>query len=176
MIAKEEKIQIEEPALELIAAAGEGSLRDAESLLDQIRSLEEKIDLKSVERITGRVGLKKVHELTDLILKKDLAKSLNYLEELNEEGHNLVQLTKDLVHYLRKVLTLKLNPALEKSFGGEMTVDEVEKIKKLCGSLETESAIRLIKSFIRAYSEMRYSPFAIVPLEVALLENLENRI
>lgn len=172
MIAKLEKLQIEDAALELIAAAAEGSLRDAESLLDQIKSFEGKINLVSVERITGRVGLKKVHELTDLILKKDLAGSLGYLEELNEEGHNLIQLTKDLIHYLRKVLTLKLNPALEKSFSSEMTVDEIEKIKRLCGSLETESAIRLIKSLIRAYSEMRYSPFASVPLEVALVENL----
>ncbi len=172
MIAKAEKIQIETTALELIAATAEGSLRDAESLLDQIRSFEQKIDLKTVERITGRVGLKKVHELSELILKKDLAKALNYIEELNDEGHNLVQLTKDLIHYLRKILTLKLNPGLEKSFGGEMTSDEIEKVKKLCGALQTDPAIRLIKSLIRAYSEMRYSPFAIVPLEIALAENL----
>ncbi|MBI4087500.1 MAG: DNA polymerase III subunit gamma/tau [Candidatus Liptonbacteria bacterium] len=172
MIAQAEKIDVDAAALELIAAAGEGSLRDAESLLDQMRSLGGTIDLKTVERTTGRVGLKKVHGLSEFIVKKDLQGALGFLEELNEEGHNVVQLTKDLIHYLRKVLTLKLNPALEKSFGGEMTSDEIEKIKKLSASLETESAIRLIKSLIRAYSEMRYSPFASVPLEIAIIEHL----
>ena len=44
-IAKAEKIKIDEPALELIAAAAEGSFRDAESLLDQIASLGQTIDL-----------------------------------------------------------------------------------------------------------------------------------
>lgn len=176
MIAKAEKIQIDEAALELIAAASEGSLRDAESLLDQIRSLTSSdgsgsLDLKSVERITGRVGLLKVHEFSELILKKDLAKALHFIEALNEEGHNIVQLTKDLIHYVRKVLSLKLNPELEKSFTGEMTNEEMENIKKLSASLDAGHAITLLKSLIRVYSEMRYSPFATVPLEIALVEN-----
>ncbi len=173
-IAKAEKIQIDEPALELIAAAAEGSLRDAESLLDQIASLEEKIGLATVERITGRVGLKKVHELTEFILKKDLQGALAHLSELQEEGHNLVQLTKDLIHYLRKVLSLKMNSGLEKVFAGELTAEEITKLKNLSGLAEKEVALRLLKSLIRAYSEMRYSPFAVVPLEVALIENLSN--
>jgi DNA polymerase-3 subunit gamma/tau len=175
-IAKAEKISIDEPALELLAAAAEGSFRDAESLLDQISSMEEKIDLKAVERITGRVGLKKVEELAELILKNDLKGGIAYLADLSEEGHNLTQLTKDLIHYLRKILSLKMSSQLEKSFRGEMTADEVEKVKKLSASAQTEPMIKLLKSLIRAYSEIRYSPFAMVPLEIALIENLENRV
>jgi DNA polymerase-3 subunit gamma/tau len=174
MIAMEEKIQIDEPATELIASAAEGSLRDAESLLDQIRSLQAKIDLAAVERITGRVGLKKVHDLAELIISKNLEGGINYLSELNDEGHNLVQLTKDLIHYFRKILSLKISPALEKTFSGELTADEINKIKKLSGLVEQDAAIKLIKSLILAYSEMRYSPFAMVPLEVALIENLKK--
>lgn len=183
-IAKAEKIHIDESALELIAAAAEGSFRDAESLLDQMSSFthstndaqgsptSQNIDLQAVERVTGRVGLKKVHELAELIFKKDLRGSLDHLSALNEEGHNLVQFTKDLIHYLRKVLSLKMNPGLEKVFQGELTSDEVEKVKKLTGLADQAGTIQLIKSLIRAYSEMRYSPFASVPLEIALVEHL----
>jgi hypothetical protein len=53
-----------------------------------------------------------------------------------------------------------------------LTGDEISKIKKLSGSVKQDAAIRIIKSLIVAYSEMRYSPFAMVPLEVALIENL----
>lgn len=173
-IVRGEKIQIDEPALELIAAAAEGSFRDAESLLDQISSMEEKIDLAAVERLTGRVGLKKVHELTELILQNNLEGSLQYLAALNEEGHNLIQLTKDLIQYFRKILALKMSPALEKSFQTELTADETEKIKHLSAVLKTDWAIQFLKSLIRAYSEMRYSPFAIIPLEIALTENIKN--
>ncbi|MEK7195358.1 MAG: DNA polymerase III subunit gamma/tau [Patescibacteria group bacterium] len=173
-IAKAENIKIDEAALELIASAAEGSLRDGESLLDQISSLEEKIDLETVERITGRVGLRKVHELAEFIVKNDLKGAINCVSELNEEGHNLVQLVKDLIHYLRKVLALKMNPAIEKVFRNDLTADELEKVKKLAAASGADSTIKLVKSLIVAYSEMRYSPFAMVPLEIALMENLKK--
>lgn len=171
-IAKAEKIKIDEPALELIAAAAEGSFRDAESLLDQITSLAEKIDLATVERATGRTGLKKIHELAVLMLAKDLPGSLSYLSLLNDEGYNLVQFTKDLIHYFRKVLALKINPSLEKVFEKELTREEIVSVKKLAAPADAAFLVRLMRSLIRAYSEMRYSPFAIVPLEIVLVENL----
>ena len=105
--AKEEKIKIDEPALELIAAAAEGSFRDAESLLDQIASLQATIDLAAVERITGRIGIKKIHAIAECIVKKDLPKCLKHLAELEDDGYNLVTFTKDLIHYLRKALSIK---------------------------------------------------------------------
>lgn len=172
LMAKEEKIKIDDAAIELIAAAAEGSFRDAESLLDQISTMQTNIDLQAVERITGRVGFKKVHELAELIVKKDLKGAVAYLAGLSEEGHNLTQLTKDLIHYMRKILSLKLSPGIEEVLRGELTAEEIDKVKKLGASIQPEPTIKLLKSLIRAYSEIRYSPFAMVPLEIALIENL----
>jgi DNA polymerase-3 subunit gamma/tau len=191
-IARAEKIKIDDDALELIAAAGEGSFRDAESLLDQIASLAgatiagaggkksaATIDLATAERITGRTGTKKVHELAEFIVAKDLKGALAHLAAVADEGHNLVQFTKDLIHYLRKVLSLKINPTLEATFEKELTRDEIAAAKKLGGAANTGGSgadaafiIKILKALIRAYSEMRYSPFATVPLEIALAENL----
>ncbi len=173
-IAKKEKIKIDDAAIELIAAAAEGSFRDAESLLDQISSLASAkgIDLADAERVTGRTGLKKVHELAALIVAKDVKGALTNLSELNEEGHNLVQFTKDLIHYLRKVLSLKVNPSLKGIMERDLTRDEVAGAIALGAGADTATLVKMIKALIRAYAEMRYSPFAIVPLEVALVENL----
>jgi DNA polymerase-3 subunit gamma/tau len=172
-MAKSEKIKIDDDALELIAAAGEGSLRDAESLLGQIASLgATKIDLATVERVIGRTGLKKVHELAAAIIAKDLKTALACIAAREEDGTNLVQFARDLIHYLRKVLSLKLNPTLEKTFEKELTKDEIAEAKKLGITADPATLAKLIKAFIRAYSEMRYSPFAAIPLEIALTENL----
>lgn len=171
-IAKAEKIAVAEPALELIAAAAEGSFRDAESLLDQIASLTRDIDLPTVERATGRTGLKKVHELADLIVKRDLKESLAAVAELNDEGYNLVQFAKDLIHYLRKVLSLKVNPALKTVFEKELTHEEIALATALAAAADVKFLVSLLRALIRAYSEMRYSPFAAVPLEVLLVEYL----
>jgi DNA polymerase-3 subunit gamma/tau len=172
--AKAEKIKIEEPAIELIAAIAEGSVRDAESLLDQISSLGGTITLADVERITGRTGLAKVADFADMVLRKDLSAAIASLGALNDEGGNPVQFTKDLIHYLRKVLSLKLNPDLEKIFERELTKDEVLIVKKMGTAADTAFLVTLEKAFIRAYSEMRYSPFAATPLEIALVENLKT--
>ncbi|MDP2598689.1 MAG: DNA polymerase III subunit gamma/tau, partial [Candidatus Liptonbacteria bacterium] len=186
-MAAAEKIKIDDAAIELIAAAAEGSFRDAESLLDQISTITptnpgqnpgtrpkqaQNISLSDVERITGRVGFKKVHELAELIVKKDLKGAIAYLAGLSEEGHNLTQLTKDLIHYVRKILSLKLSPGIEEVLRGELTAEEIEKVKKLGVAIQPETAIKLLKSLIRAYSEIRYSPFAVVPLEIAIIEQL----
>ncbi len=182
-IAKEEGIAIEPSALELLAAVGEGSFRDAESLLEQVSSFgtggspssaARAITLADTERITGRTGLRKVHGFAELLLAKDAKGALAYLAELSDEGHNLVQFTKDLIHYLRKTLSLSVNPSLEPSFEKDLTKDELAAMKVLGAQKGVDNAmlVRIIKALIRAYAEMRYSPFAAVPLEVMLVEQL----
>ncbi len=173
-IAAKEKITIDDAAIELVAAAAEGSFRDAESLLDQISSLDSAngITLADAERVTGRTGLKKVHGLAEFIIKKDVKGALGYLNELNEDGHNLVQFTKDLIHYLRKVLSLKVNPLLKIVMERDLTRDEVAAAIAIGVDADTAMLVKIIKALIRAYAEMRYSPFAIVPLEVVLVEQL----
>jgi len=172
--AKAEKIKIDEPALELIAAIAEGSFRDAESLLEQIASMGGAITLADVERITGRTGLGKVAEFAGIVIRKDLKAAIAALSALNDEGANPVQFTKDLIHYLRRVLSLKLNPELEKMFERDLTKDEVSAVKKMGEAADAAFLVALEKSFIRAYAEMRYSPFAATPLEIALVENLKS--
>lgn len=172
-VVKEEKLKIAADALELIAALAEGSLRDAESLLDQISSLDQDVELKDVERIAGKIGYKKTVQLAEYLIKNELENALNYLNEINEDGYNLAQLNRDLIHYLRRALTLKLDSKIEELYKKELTSDELSKIKLHAGMLQEAKLISLLKSLIRAYSEMRYSPFAIVPLEIAIIENLK---
>ena len=116
----------------------------------------------------------KIAEFADIVIRKDLPAAFKELAALGEEGGNPVQFTKDLIHYLRKVLSLKLNPDLEKTFERELTKDEVAVVKKMGAAAETAFLVTVEQALIRAYSEMRYSPFAVVPLEIALVENLKK--
>ncbi len=183
-IVKEEKIDISDKAIELIASSAGGSFRDAESLLDQMASFkhDEKsksktIDVENVEKIIGQVAFNRTSELAGLLIKNDLSAALEFLSQINESGYNLVQFCQDLIHYFRRVLTLKFSPDLEKHFSREMTDQELDTIKKhsklIESSKETEKIIKIIRSLIEAYTQMRYSPFTLVPLEVAIIENLK---
>ncbi|MBI1838854.1 MAG: hypothetical protein HYR95_00940 [Candidatus Colwellbacteria bacterium] len=169
-------MKVDGDALELVATASDGSFRDAESLLEQVISLGDGGTLENVEKLLGKVGLVRTATLGGFLLDKDLQASLDYLAEINEAGFNLIQLNKDLIHYLRRVLSLKFDPALEEVFKRELTTEEISWLKKHGSAIKDDQyAINLVKSLIRAYSEMRYSPFAIVPLEIAIIENLRTQ-
>jgi len=173
-ICQKEKLKAEPDALELIAAAAVGSLRDAESLLDQMSALASEISLSTVEKVIGQIGFKKVITLANNLINKNLNGAMEYLFELNQGGYNLVELNKELISYMRRVLSLKVNPDLEKLFSQELTNEELNQMKKHSQLIDTQKQIAILKSLIRAYSEMRYSPFAVVPLEVAFIENLNE--
>ncbi len=173
-IVKKEKINIDNDALELVAISGEGSVRDAESILDQLSSIPQKITLEVVEKLIGRVSLKIVADFLNLILKNDITGAINYIRKLDEEGYNVAQFTKDLIHYLRRVLSLKFNPDLVEIFKNDFTDEELKKIKEFALQIDAQKFIPFIKSLIRAYSEIRYSPFGFIPLEIAIIEFLKN--
>jgi DNA polymerase III subunit gamma/tau len=174
-IVAAEKLKIDADAIELIAAAAEGSLRDAESLLDQITSLDSDVTVEDIEKIIGKTGALLTGQLAGLILTSDLPKTLDTLAKINDQGYNLVDLTKELIHYFRRAISLKSDPELENVFKREITTKELEQLKKHSELVDLHKHVPLLRSLIRAYSEMRYSPFAIVPLEIALIENLATK-
>jgi len=174
-IVKAEKLAIDDDALELIASSAEGSVRDAESLLDQLTSLENTVHLESVEHIIGKIGFKRIAELVDAILDNDLKKSLTFINTLHTDGYNVVDLTKELIHYLRRVISLSCDETLISLFSQELTERELTFITEHSKKVNLEKHIPLIRSLIEAYSQMRYSPFVTIPLEVTLIEHLQKK-
>lgn len=170
-IVKAEKIKIAEPALEVIATSADGSLRDAESLLEQINALSNDINLELAESVLGRASAKKVQQLAELIVKAESSKALSFIKTIENEGLNLNQIIKDLIRYFEKSLAISLNPSLENNYSGEMTAEEISEMKKIVATMDTGKYVDILKRLIRTYSEMRYSPFPSVPLNIFIAEN-----
>ena len=143
-------------------------------MLEQVHSHSPKLTSETVERAIGRVGFKRLKDFSELLALKDLSKALVFLNELNDSGTNMVQFTKDLIHYLRRVLSLKMNPDLEELFRSDLTNDDITALKNIGTKNTPDFFIKLIKTLIRAYTDMRYSPFALVPLEVAIIESIKT--
>lgn len=171
-IAAEEKIKIDIEALDLIASSAEGSFRDAESLLDQLVSFgdDKNITLAEVEKMVGKVGFDKLSDFAGIILKNETDKALKALSEIEDGGFNLVQFTKDLIQYLRRVAVLKTSPEMESAFKEELMEEHIKKISSHAKIFQ-DKHLELLKALINAYGQMRYSQFPIIPLEVALVEN-----
>lgn len=170
-IAKKEDIDVSDEALEIIASSAEGSFRDAESLLDQLTTMEDKeITVEEVEDMIGKVSFDKVSKVVGDLLSNNTNKALERISKIEESGQNLTQFTKDLIRYIRRVAVLANSESMKKEFKKELIDDHLNKLKTH-SEMFKESHIELLKALIEAYSQMRYSQFPIIPLEVAIIEN-----
>ena len=172
-IIKKEKIKITNEALDLIAASAEGSFRDAESLLDQLINFDDKnITLQEVEQMIGKIGFDKLSKFSENLLKGKIDLVLQDLSIIEDGGYNLVQFNKDLIHYLRRIAVLKFSPEMKKQFQEEFIPEHLE-ILISQATLFNDQHLELLKMLIKAYGQMRYSQFPIIPLEIAIIESLK---
>lgn len=101
-IADAEKITIDDEALQLIAAHGEGSFRDSISLLDQVRNSGEKVSLADVQATLGIAPAKLIEELLSALAAQDAAAVAQALRAVHTGGHEPSQVARQLGEALRQ--------------------------------------------------------------------------
>ncbi|MEE9457743.1 MAG: DNA polymerase III subunit gamma/tau, partial [bacterium] len=102
VIAEKEGLNVEPQALSLIARRAAGSMRDAESLFDQVIAFAgDEITPHDVERTLGLVAAEAVEKLASAALAADGAAALRAVDALVRDGADLVQAVYQLVEYLR---------------------------------------------------------------------------
>jgi len=173
MVAKNEKIKIEKSALELIALNSQGSLRDSESLLDQVFTLygsKREIEAEDIKNLLGLVEIELVSKFTDFLVQKKLPEAINFLNETSEKGLDLVEFNKTLINYLRQALLLKIMGEDGNSVISGLTDEEFQKLKAQSVALKEQEIKKIINLFLEAQTKMRYSPIPQLPLELAIIE------
>jgi len=103
-IAKKEKISIDDDALELIAAHGEGSFRDSISLLDQVRNHAGKVTLASVQQVLGIAPAELIADMLDALQMHNAVGIVSALQQMHDQGNEPAQVAKQLGEALRGAL------------------------------------------------------------------------
>ena len=103
-IAKKEKINIDDEALALIAAHGEGSFRDSISLLDQMRSGRQAITAADVQNVLGVAPEALVAQLLQAVQTHNAAACMQLLGQCRAQGVNPAQIAKQLSGKVRDAL------------------------------------------------------------------------
>ncbi len=170
-ISQQEKVSIEKPALESIALNADGSIRDGESLLGQIMAMEDKnITLEEVQTILGVVDVKAVQDLIEYLVEKKNGQAISHINQVANQGYDLVQFTKSLVSYLRKMMILKVDPNLTKLVASELTKEQLDSIIRQGQSFSQLDLIKTIHLFIQAGNQIKSADFPQLPLELAVVE------
>lgn len=170
-VAKNEKIKVEKEALEMIAIASEGGMRDAESLFSQVIALEDKsITAKEVEEILGTTKRQNIEQFAAHILDKNIPAALNLIDTLSKDGYDLEVLHKSLLNYLRQLMLLTVSPDLAKSFSFELTSGQIETIQNQAKGHTSKEIMQIINCFSEIQGKIKSSFIPQLPLELATVK------
>jgi len=171
-IAKSEKVEIEKDALEMIAIAAEGGMRDAESLLGQIIALEDKnITAKEVADMLGTARHESVEKMSHCVLHGRTQEALELARKLSEEGINFDVFDKSLLNYLRQMMIISVSPDLSGLFSLELTGEQLKNIKAEAAVHSPVEILNVIEIIIDCQQKIRSSFIPSLPLEMAIVKS-----
>ena len=168
-VSEGEQIDAPQQALSLIARAARGSFRDATSTLDQLAAATEKaITVQSVLQLLGTVEEDALFRLCDLVVDRDTAGALTFIEELSEQGHDLGRLVGDLIEHLRHLMLVQHMGEVPESL--PVTEETRERLRAQANQLGVPTVVRLLDLLAIAVDDMRQGGDPRLPLELALVK------
>jgi DNA polymerase-3 subunit gamma/tau len=168
-VADGEGIQAQDSALSLIARSARGSFRDAVSTLDQLAAATgNSVDAQSVLQLVGAVEEESLLRLCDMIVDRDTAGALVFIEELAEQGQDLGRLVNDLLEHLRHLLLVQHMGHVPESL--PVTEETKELLRQQANQLPEPTVLRLIELLAVAVDDMRQGGDPRLPLELAIVK------
>lgn len=166
----QEKVDVEEKAIRYVAKAGDGSMRDALSLLDQCIAfhLGETLTYENVLEVLGAVDTEVFSRLLRQIIDKNVAAAISILDELVDEGRELGQLVSDFTWYLRNLLLIQSSDDMEEVL--DMSQDSIDALKEEAKLISPEVLLRYIRIFSELGNQVRYASQKRIVIEIAIIK------
>ncbi len=168
-IAGQEKIAADDNALAMLAEAGDGSMRDALSIMDQaIACCGERLTADTVRQLVGAVPSEILEELMNAVARNSAEEALRQVDRLLTEGHNPAHFARQMVRFLRNATVAKVagaeSPLLQISF------DERARVGRVAGQFSEEDLARFLQIMLRTHGELGYKLEQRFHLELGLLK------
>ena len=173
LIAKEEKISIPDDALREIARTGEGSMRDAQSALDQVISFAgDKIKKEDVETALGVAGADILKRIIDSIAENKPAEAIAAIDDIVMRGHDLRNFCRDLLAHFRDLLVTKVSGNEELL---ESAVCEPQELKRQADLFSESDLVRFFHSLAETETKLRAATQPRYQLEIGIVKLMELR-
>jgi DNA polymerase-3 subunit gamma/tau len=173
-ICENDGIQIDAQSLEEIAKNGAGSMRDAQSLLDQVIAFcGKEIDPGAVESVLGIVGQSALANFVDCVAQRNAAGLLQQVSEVIAHGKDLGYFCRDLIEYLRNLMLVKVAGNAEALLSGQST--HLDTLKKQAASFEPDELQQMFQVLSKAEMEMKRSSLPQILFEMAVLRLTDVR-
>ncbi len=165
-----ENVLADKEALHYVARLGNGSMRDALSILDQCIAFysDETLTLNKVLDVVGAVDNSVLFSMTDAILQKNTIKIMELIEQIMIQGRDIAQFVTELVVHFRNILVCN---TIEDAFSLlDISSEEYQQLQLQSKKMSKEECMYFIKTFSALQNDLKYASNERILLEVALLK------
>jgi DNA polymerase-3 subunit gamma/tau len=168
-LAGREHVEADEDALALLAEAGDGSIRDALSILDQaIASCDGRLTADAVRQLVGAAPSTVLEEVMRAVARSSSEEVLRLVDRLISEGHSPTHFARQMVRFLR-------NSVVAKIAGGDSSLlqisgDERARVARVAELFSEEDLARHLQIMLRTHGELGYRQEQRFHLELGLLK------
>ncbi|HEY8550640.1 MAG TPA: DNA polymerase III subunit gamma/tau [Vicinamibacterales bacterium] len=168
-IADAEGVDITDEALALVARAAEGSMRDAQSALDQVLAFGTgRIDAPQVSEVLGLVERDLLMDLMEVVAREEAARVFDVAGRLVESGHDMRHVCRELARLIRDLMVLQIDP--DRTADPDFAVEgDPERLRALAGVFSREDLLRAFDLVARLEQDIRFATQPRYHLEMALL-------
>ena len=165
-VAEGSDIEADKEALELIAAASEGGMRDALSLLEQCGVMAETVTAETVRSVRGIIGREILRELVRAVGQREVASALTIFDKLLLQGKDISQILIELSGYMRALLLYRATPEYQPIY----VTDTAEELVKLASYYTGERILAAQEIIHQAMNELRFTARGRVTAEMCLYD------
>jgi DNA polymerase-3 subunit gamma/tau len=164
-----ENLEADDDALALLAEAGDGSMRDALSILDQaIASSNGRLTADGVRQLVGSVSSHVLEEVMQAVARGSSEEVLHLADRLLSEGNNPTHLARQMLRFLRNALVAKVAGAESSLL--QISGDERQRVSRVAELFGEEDLARHLQIMLRTHAELGYRQEQRFHLELGLLK------
>jgi DNA polymerase-3 subunit gamma/tau len=167
-IVEAEGVGISDRALFMIAREGEGSMRDAQSLLDQVLAgASGEVRDADVSTLLGIADRALIYDLAEAVITRDPTGALQLLDAFHQQGYDMRRLTRDLVEHFRNLAVAKVSDG---RLLPELPAEEATALREQADKVGAEDSDRAFRVLLETDEEVARSPYPKLLLEMALIK------
>jgi DNA polymerase-3 subunit gamma/tau len=167
-ICRQEGIEADAEALAVLAQAGEGSVRDSLSALDQaIACCGSKLDAAEVRALLGAFSLESLEQVTQALVANDSRRMLEVVDELERNGHNLQHFSRELARYFRNLLVTRISGADTRLVAASAA--ERQRLAESASQFSEEDLSRYLQLSLDLFRDLQFSLQPRFHLEIGLV-------
>jgi DNA polymerase-3 subunit gamma/tau len=167
-ICEQEGIEADPEALAILAHAGEGSVRDSLSALDQaIACCGAKLNAPDVRALLGAFGIESLEKISQALAEGDSRRMLEVVDELERSGQNLQHFSRELSRYFRNLLVARVAGAETRLIAASAA--QREKLAAIASGFSEEDLTRYLQLSLDLFKDLQFSLQPRFHLEIGLV-------